>query len=321
MTIARVNEPPATQAVRAAPPAAGSGVGVVYGLAAYVWWGGVAVYFKAVAAVPPTEVLAHRVVWSVLLLSALLALRGQVGLARAAMADRRTQITLLGTTALIAVNWLVFIYAVGSDRLMQASLGYYINPLVNVLLGFVFLRERLRPWQAVSVALAAAGVCWNVYHVGHLPWIALTLAFTFGFYGLLRKVVRIDALAGLTVETTMLAPLAIGYVAWLTATGQSTFGGTSRTMDLLLIAAGPVTALPLLWFTNVARRLRMMTLGLMQYLAPTGQFLLATLVYREPMRSGQAVCFGLIWAGLVVYTVDAWRASRVRSEVSPGGKP
>jgi chloramphenicol-sensitive protein RarD len=297
-------------AAAAAPD--GAGVGVAYGLASYLWWGGVAVYFKAVASVPPLEVLAHRVVWSVLLLGGLLAMRGQVAVAVRAMADRRTQLTLLGTTALIAVNWLVFIYAVGSGRIMQASLGYFINPLVNVVLGFVFLRERLRPWQVVSVALAAAGVCWNVYHVGHLPWIALTLAFTFGFYGLLRKIVRIDALAGLAVETTMLAPLAVGYVGYLMFAGRSTFGGQSWAMDLLLIAAGPVTALPLLWFTNAARRVRMMTLGFMQYLAPTGQFLLATLVYRETMRPGLAGCFALIWAGLIIYTADAWRASRVR---------
>jgi chloramphenicol-sensitive protein RarD len=189
-------------------------IGVTYGLGAYLWWGLVPVYFKAVVRVPALEVLAHRIVWSVLLLTGLLVVQRRWALVGAVMKSRVTAVTLAGTTVLIAVNWFVFIWAVANDQVLQASLGYYVNPLVNVLLGYAFLGERLRRWQGLSVALAAVGVGYMAYGYGQIPWISLILAGSFGFYGLLRKTAKVGALVGLTVETTLLVPLALGYLVY-----------------------------------------------------------------------------------------------------------
>lgn len=301
----------ATQPATASPDATAASaqrVGVAYGLAAYVAWGLVAVYFKAIAHVPPLEVLAHRVVWSVLLLTGILYTRRRLGLIRDALRDRTAMLTLLGTTILIAVNWFTFIWAVANNRLLEAGLGYFTNPLVNVLLGFIFLRERLRPWQAVSVVLAAIGVAVRTYAIGSLPAVALILAFSFGFYGLLRKVVRVESLVGLTIETTLLLPVAVVYLTYLTATGHIYFGTVSWSTTLLLAMAGAVTSIPLLWFTNAARRLRLATIGFMQYLAPTGQCLLAVIAFGEPFERTQWITFGFIWTALAIYSVDALRA-------------
>ncbi len=284
--------------------------GVIYGLAAYGWWGLVPIYFKLVVQVPAVEVLAHRVVWSVLLLAVWMRIRGRWRVAAVALRDRSTVLTLLGTTTLIAGNWYLFIWAVGHDRILQASLGYFINPLVNVLLGFVFLGERLRKWQTVSVALAAAGVIYLTVGYGRFPWIALILAGSFGSYGLLRKVAPVDALIGLTAETLLLLPLALAYLVYAGVGQHLTFGHGPRTLDLLLMAAGVVTAVPLLWFTNAAKRLRLATMGFLQYLAPTGHFLLAVIVYREPFVLDHAITFGCIWTALAVYSFDTVRAAR-----------
>ncbi|MCP4247506.1 MAG: EamA family transporter RarD [bacterium] len=286
-------------------------VGVAYGLGAYLFWGLVPVYFKAVASIPPLEILAHRVVWSLVLLAALLTLRRSWKLVFGAVASRTVAVTLAATTLLIAVNWYVFIWAVGRGHILQASLGYYINPLVNVVLGYVFLGERLDRWQKTSVALAAAGVAYLTFGYGQVPWIALTLAGSFGFYGLLRKTVPIGALAGLTVETVMLGPLALGYIVYLAAQGAGSFGTVSRTTDGLLILAGVVTAVPLLWFANAARRLRLATLGFLQYLAPTGHFLLAVIVFDEPFNRDYLITFVCIWTALLIYSVDTARGRTV----------
>ena len=286
-------------------------LGVTYGLLAYLWWGMVAIYFAAIKTVPPLEVLAHRVVWSLLLLGVLLAWRRQWMKNLRALRDRRTLLLLLGSTSVIACNWFVFIYSVANDRLVEASLGYFINPLVNILLGFIFLRERLRRLQTVSVLLAATGVIWLTWSLGVPPWIALILGFSFGFYGLLRKVTSVDSLGGLTLETMLLGPLALGYLLWLGLRGEGTFLGGSLTTDGLLIFAGVVTALPLLWFAAAARRLRLMTVGFLQYLAPTCQFFLAVFYFREPFTTDHLVAFGFIWAALALYTIDA--VTRYRS--------
>lgn len=285
-------------------------IGVAYGLAAYLWWGFVAVYFKAVAHVPAMEVLAHRVVWSVVLLIVLLRWRGRLREATRVVRDRVVVATLFGTTALIGVNWFTFIWAVSNNRLLEAGLGYFTNPLVNVLLGFVFLRERLRPWQAVSVLLAAIGVGFRTYYIGSLPVVALVLAFSFGFYGLLRKTARVEAMIGLTVETTLLLPLAIVYLVYLAGTDTIFFGVDSWSTTVLLALGGVVTSVPLLWFTNAARRLRLATIGFMQYLAPTFQCLLAVVAFGEPFQQSQWITFGFIWTALAIYSVDAVRATR-----------
>ncbi len=282
--------------------------GLFYGIAAYSWWGLVAIYFKAVAHVPATEILAHRVVWSVLLLSLLLRFRGRWGVAISALRDRRVVVTLFATTALIAANWFTFIWAIANDQVLDASLGYFINPLVNVLLGFVFLRERLRRFQALSVLLAAIGVTYLTVSSGAVPLVSLALAFTFAFYGLLRKTARVDALVGLTLETVTLLPLAIGYLAYLLWSGDGVFGTESRSTDLLLALGGVVTATPLLWFANAVRRLRLATVGFLQYIAPTGQFLLA-MFYGETLSSAHIVAFAFIWTALVIYSIDSVRAS------------
>jgi len=284
--------------------------GVAYGLGAYIWWGAVPVYFKAVAHVNAFEVLAHRVIWSVVLLAVLMRIYGRLRYAVEAVRQRGTLLTLLGTTVLIAVNWFVFIWAVANDQLREASLGYFINPLVNVLLGFVVLRERLRAWQWVAVALAAAGVTWRTTMVGTLPVVALVLAGTFGLYGLMRKMARVDAMVGLMVETALLWPAALLYLIWLGLDGTLAFGNLSWKTSLLLSMGGIITAVPLLWFTNAARRLRLSTLGFLQYIAPTMQFLLAVLVYGEPFESAHAIGFGLIWVGLAIYSCESVVASR-----------
>ena len=299
ITVDSLSEP-ATRAAR---------VGVAYGIVAYGWWGLVPIYFKAVATVPAVEVLAHRILWSVVLLAVWMRLRGRWPAAVAAMRSRRTVITLLATTVLIAGNWYVFIWAVANDHVLQASLGYFINPLVNVLLGFVFLGERLRTWQTLAVALAAAAVLYLTLVYGQFPWIALILAGSFGVYGLLRKTAKVDAPVGLTVETTLLLPLALAYLTYAGVEGELVFGARSRWMDLLLILAGAVTALPLLWFTNAVRRLRLATLGFLQYIAPTGHFLLAVGLYHEPFTAAHGITFGCIWTALVIYSIDTARSA------------
>ncbi len=282
--------------------------GVAYGLAAYLWWGFGPVYFKAVSHVPALEVLAHRVLWSAALLVVLMLALGRRADLGAALRNRRTRLTLMGSMSLVAVNWFVFIWAVNHGHVLQASLGYFVNPLLNVALGTVFLRERLRRPQVVAVALALVGVVWLSVGLGEPPTIALLLAGSFGFYGLLRKTVAADGMTGLTAETVMLLPAALAYLAYLGASGHLVFAHHDRGTDLLLVAAGAVTALPLLWFANAARRLRYATVGLLQYLAPTGQFLLAVAVYDEAFTRAHLVSFAFIWAGLALYSFDAIRS-------------
>lgn len=287
-----------------------SRAGVAYGLACYLWWGLVVVYFKAVAHVPPTEVLAHRVVWSLVLLSILMRFKDRWPVALAAVRDRRTLLTLMGSATLVAANWFVFIWAVGHGRVVEASLGYFINPLVNVLLGFVFLGERLRPLQWLSVGLATVAVGTLTARVGHLPWIALVLAFSFGFYGLLRKTASVGAMEGLTIETILLSPAALVYLVTLAGRQEIRFAAGSRATDGLLVFSGVVTALPLLWFSNAARRLRLATVGFLQYLAPSLQLLLGVVVYGEPFGRDHQVAFGLIWTALALYSFETMRGQR-----------
>ncbi len=277
-------------------------VGVSYGLAAFLAWGLLPVYFKLVGAVPPLEVLAHRIVWSLLFLLLITLLRGRFREFTALFRDLRTQLTLMVTTCLIATNWGVFIWAIDTGRLVEASLGYFINPLFSVLLGFVFLRERLTRLQTAAVGLAVVSIVWLTVDFGELPWISLLLAVSFGFYGLLRKGVRASGIQGLTAETLMLAPVALGWMAWRRSRGELVFLESSGGLDLLLLAAGPITALPLIWFAEGARRLRLATVGILQYLAPTGQLLLAVLAFGEPFTRTHAFSFGLIWVALILYS-------------------
>jgi chloramphenicol-sensitive protein RarD len=290
--------------------------GLLAALAAYLAWGLLPLYFKSIREVPPLEILSHRIVWSLLLLSALVAVTGGARAFRAAF--RRDLLpTLAATTALISVNWGTYIWAVNSGHVVDASLGYFLNPLVTVLLGVVFLRETLSRAQRVAIGLAAAGVLVLVVRAGTFPGVALVLATSFGLYGLVRKRARLDALGGLLAETALLAPLALFFLLWRASDGTGAFG-TALRPTLLLAAAGVVTALPLIWFTQGVHRLRLSTLGLVQYVAPTGQFLLAVLVYREPFHAAHAVAFALIWGSLAIYTWDT--IARVRASERAAGR-
>lgn len=293
--------------------------GVVYGLAAYLIWGFFPLYFKALAGVSPLEILAHRIVWSVLSLALLLTVLRRWSGVRQAFAAPRILLTLGATTLLIAVNWLVFIYAVGAGKVLESSLGYFINPLVSALLGVLFLGEKLSRNQKASFYLAAAGVLLLTVQHGELPWIALTLAFSFGLYGLLRKEAPVDPLAGLTVETLLLCPLAAAYLGWLVAKGNSAFVAGPADRTLLLACSGILTSTPLIWFAAATKRLRLVTIGLMQYLVPTLHFLLAVFAFGEPFTAAHLLSFALIWAGLLLYTVDAVKlllAGRVSADLS-----
>ena len=282
--------------------------GILLGIAAYVLWGLMPLYLRLLHGIPATEVLAHRVLWSALLLVIVAGVLGRLGSIRAA-ARGRTLSLLTASAVLIAVNWLVYIWAVQSNRVLDASLGYFINPLVNVALGMAVLGERIRPVQGVAVALAAAGVAAMALAGGGGLWISVTLALSFGVYGLIRKTVAIDALGGLLVETLVLAPVAAIVLLRGWSVGQGAFGQDAHT-DWLLVLAGAVTAAPLLLFAAAARRLRLATLGLLQYLGPTIQFALAVLLFGEVLRPVHLVTFGLIWAGCALYGWDSWRAGR-----------
>jgi chloramphenicol-sensitive protein RarD len=292
--------------------------GLAYGLAAYLAWGVSPVYFKALGHVPPLQILAHRVVWSVVLLAALLAASGRMGAVRRSLAEPRRIALLAGTAALISVNWFLYIWAIHSGRLLEASLGYFVNPLVNVLLGVVFLHETLSPRQRLAVALAAAGVLVLLVRLGTFPWLAFALAISFGVYGLLRKRAGVDALGALVVETAVLSPIALAFLSAVGASGDGAFGSSAAT-TALLVSAGAVTALPLLWFGHAVQRLRLSTVGLVQYVAPTAQFLLAVLAYREPFGSAHAIAFACIWVSLAIYTADALARSAALSRAAGPG--
>jgi chloramphenicol-sensitive protein RarD len=277
--------------------------GFAWGLAAYLAWGLFPLYFKALREVPPIEVLAHRVVWSLALLAAIVAARGGRRALREAFRPRTLPV-LAATGALIATNWLVYIWTVQRGHVLEGSLGYFVNPLVNVLLGVAFLGEALSRAQRIAVAIAAAGVAVLVVRAGHVPWVALVLALTFGLYAMLRKRAAVDALGGLLVETALLAAPALLYLAARAASGEGAFGSSAGT-TLLLAAAGPITALPLVGFAFAVNRLRLSTIGLVQYVTPTSQFLLAVLAFREPFGAAHAVAFAAIWVSLALYSWDA----------------
>ncbi len=282
--------------------------GIIYAIAAYGSWGLFPLYFKTVASVAPVEVLAHRALWSFAVLAVLVAFLGRWSELGRELRSGKLLAMLGLSTLCIAVNWLLFIHAVVSGQVLQASLGYFINPLVNVLLGVVFLGERLRPYQNVSIMLALVGVVVLTCFVGEVPWIALTLALTFGLYGLMRKIMPVDGLVSLTVETLAMMPIALAYFVYLGATRQGA-GNSIGTLGLLALS-GPVTTVPLLFFGAAARQLRLSTMGILQYLSPTLQFLLAVVAFQEPFSTAQIVSFGCIWTAITIYTADSFRAVR-----------
>ncbi len=279
-------------------------LGIVYATSAFLMWGMFPLYWKALANVPALEVVAHRTAWGFVAVAVWVTVRRRWPEVRAVAARPRTLALLAGSALLIAANWLLFIWAVINGHVVESSLGYFINPLVNVVLGVVVLHERLSRLQRIAVGLAAAGVAVLTLGHGRFPWIALGLAFTFAFYGLARKTVAADAVIGLLYETAILTPLAAGYIILLAGRGTGALAGAGLRTSTLLILGGAVTAVPLVLFTLGARRLPLSTVGIIQYISPSCQFLLAVLLYREPFTAAHAATFACIWTALALLAWD-----------------
>ncbi len=294
------------------------------GLGAYSFWGLVPLYFKLVAVAGADEIIAHRVIWSVAFLALVLVLRKRGSVFRHIAISRRVALALLLSGALVAANWMVFVYAVNSGRVLSTSLGYFINPLVSVLLGTVVLRERMFGAQVVAVLLAAAGTLYLTVQVGQPPWLALALAFSFGLYGLVRKMTDVGPMVGLFWETLMMMPVALLWLIWNARHGEIVFGDFGPAQDLLLVGTGLVTVIPLVLFATAARGLPLITVGLMQYLAPSISFCLAVFLFREPFTFDHAVAFGAIWTALALYTGASWQRNRqqrrIMAKVAPANK-
>ena len=287
--------------------------GYILGLTAYIIWGLFPLYFKALQSIPALEIIVHRVLWSALFGGLLLLVWKHPGWWRELRDNPRRLGVLAGCGLLIATNWLVYVWAVNNDRMLEASLGYYINPLINVLLGLLILGERLRRLQWLAVGLAVLGVAQQVWQVGSLPWVSLVLALTFGFYGLIRKQAPVAALPGLVVETWLLLPVALAWLALHPAAMSSQASFWSGSEALWLAAAGPITLVPLVCFNAAARHLPYTTLGFLQYLAPTLVLLQAILLFDEHFSPSTLLAFAFIWAGLFVYSLDIWLNLRKRS--------
>jgi chloramphenicol-sensitive protein RarD len=291
--------------------------GVAYALTAYLLWGVFPLYFKQVQSVPALEVLANRMLWSLVFVAGLLTvLRGTTWLRE--LLRSRPPLGWFALSALaVSLNWFIYIWAVNAGHIVDASLGYFINPLINVLVGALFLKERLRPAHWAAVSLAAAGVAWLTWSAGELPWIGLTLAISFSAYGLLRKRAPLGAIEGLAVETALLAPLAVAYLAWLAVQDHSVLvdalGDGRPALVVWLLLAGPITAVPLLFFAAGARRIPFATLGILQYVGPSLQLLIGVQLYGEPFDADKVIAYGAIWIALAVFSIDAmlqWRSTR-----------
>lgn len=281
----------------------GMNKGVGYALAAHTVWGFLPIYWKALRHVPAPEVLMHRIAWSFVFLLLVLSYKRYWNWLEA-LKDWRVVLTFLTSSLLLALNWGLYIWAVNAGFIVETSLGYFINPLVNVLLGLLFLQERLRPGQWVAVAFAVVGVGYLTISYGSLPWISLTLAFSFGFYGLLRKTAKLDALAGLSLETALLFLPAAGYLLWLQVNQTAVFLHTDPLSNVLLPLAGVITAVPLFWFALAARQVPLTTMGVLQYVAPTFQFLIGVFLYGEAFTHDRLIGFSFIWVALAVYWVE-----------------
>lgn len=283
--------------------------GVIFALAAYSMWGIAPIYFKLLTTVPALEIVMHRIVWSMLILCVLLVVRKKFSQVFKAIRDPKVIITLAISGLLLAVNWLVFIWAVNNDKMLDASLGYFINPLFNVLLARFFLHESLTRLQLLAVFVALAGVAFLIFSYGQLPWVSLVLATSFSIYGLLRKKVTVDSMPGLLIESCILLPFALLY--WLIMdTSSGNMLANSSDLNITLMLAGVVTTAPLLCFTAAARRIRYTTLGFFQYIGPSLMFLLAVMYYQEPLDTTRIITFVCVWSGLFIYVYDSLRIYR-----------
>jgi len=293
--------------------------GMLYAIAAYGMWGLFPLYWKMLQHVPALEILSHRMVWSLLLVLLLLVLRRRWDWLKTAVHTPRTILLFAASAALLSVNWFVYIWGVNAGFIVEASLGYFINPLVSVLMGVIFLGEHLRRWQWLAIGLAAAGVIYLTIQYGALPWISLTLATSFALYGLIRKTAPLGSLEGLSLEMALLFFPALGYLAYLEATGTAAFGHVNELTTLLLGFAGVATAVPLLLFATGARLIKLATIGILQYIAPTLQFLIGVLIYHESFTVDRLVGFSLIWLALIIYSGENILFSRRHPRLHPVG--
>ena len=290
--------------------------GVLSGVAAYAMWGFFPIYWKLLHDVPAPQLLGHRIAWSFLLLFVFILLTRQWADFRSRLNGRTLGIYLIAAV-LIGVNWLTYVWAVNAGFIVETSLGYFINPLLSVLMGVMFLRERLRPAQWVPVVIATIGVVYLAVVYGRLPWIALLLAFSFGFYGLVKKLAPLGSVFGLTLETGILFLPAVAYLGWTQFSGGAAFLHAGATLDVLMIGAGLVTTVPLLMFASAAKQIPLTMIGILQYLAPTIQFLLGVFIYNEPFDGSRLIGFSLVWLALIIFWVENYLAHRVTVEPIP----
>ena len=283
--------------------------GIFYALTAFTLWAIAPIYFKEMSFVPATEILAHRVIWSCVIVLVLIVLLRYTGAVKTVLRSRKTLLAMLVSTVLIAINWGTFIWAIQNNKMLSASLGYYINPLISILLGVIFFKDKLDRVRKAAVALCFCAVAFEVVQFGSLPWIALVLAVTFGFYGLVRKKVAVDSFTGMAIETALLLPFALTYLM-LSPSPSANMFENSATVNWLLFAAGPVTMIPLMCFAAAANRVSMVTLGFFQYIGPTGMFFLAVFLYDEPLSPEKLTTFVLIWSALAMLILDSIRRLR-----------
>lgn len=283
-----------------------TGAGAAF--AAFSLWGVIPIYFKAVSHIPAFEVLAHRIVWTVVFLSMIITLKGSRAKVFLVFRNKRLLLMLMLSSLLISSNWLIFIWAVANDQVLEASLGYFTTPMVSVALGMLFLKERLRTWQWFAVGLSVLGVSNLIWSHGAIPWVAIGVSITFGFYGLIRKIAEVDAFSGLFVETTLVVLPMLAYLLFIGLNGTGGHDPSDVMLTGLLIMAGLVTATPLILFAVAAKRLKLSTLGFFQYITPTGQFVLAVFLYNETFMNTHLITFGLIWIALTIYSFDSYRA-------------
>ncbi len=284
--------------------------GILYGIGAYGLWGFLPIYWKLLQDVPALEILGHRMIWSFAFVALVVTARKSWSGFRPMVKKPKHALIYLATGILLSVNWLVYVWAINSGHIVETSLGYFINPLVNVMLGVVILRERLRLWQWIPVGLAALGVLYLTVSYGALPWIALTLAFSFGVYGLIKKTAPLGSTHGFMLETGFIFFPAFGLILYLEFVGSGAFGHRAASTTLLLALAGVATGLPLLWFGEAARRIHLSTLGLLQYIAPTMQFLIGVILYGEDFSRDRVIGFSIIWVALLIYSIEGAVARR-----------
>ena len=291
--------------------------GILYAITTYTIWGFIPIYFKYLAFLPALEMLSHRIVWSVLCICIIITIAGGWKQVRETIKDKKIFIYLFASTLLIATNWLVYIWAIANEHMLDASLGYFINPLVSVLLGMVFMGESLSRIKWIAVALAFIGVLIQVISLGALPWVSIALPLSFAFYALVRKKVAVDTLTGLLIETLLLVPMALYYLLFIADSSASNMFNNDMTLNIALIAAGAITAIPLLFFGAAATRVKLSLLGFFQYIAPSMLFMFAVVFYDEPLTQNNIITFGFIWAGLLLFVFEKLISRAMNGKAKP----